>query len=325
MCRKSLFLKARFLYDFDTEPDGTSLLQSLLLFTYWVEIGDNRGPWHWICAAISYAQTIDLRGLIEQSAVPPEQYRALRRLWWCCRTRETIIAVSMKKCAPTLQPNESDMPMLSLEDICPPSDGLRGASEDMRPNAVPPEKSRTQAMISIQMAKLGRCINRILWISYESDLIQRGRRARGGHDFGEGSSLAIGLQIRDCANHLNKWAMELPQEVRLASELDPNHDGTSDASLSVLRIILQMTYFAAIVDLYFLRSFEQRETPGTLSPLGSKLRNFYRRKSLSAVRQIERMVEVILRRDLAKYLPSSRYVNSGPIGVESYSTLNFCN
>ncbi|KAH7146889.1 fungal-specific transcription factor domain-containing protein [Dactylonectria estremocensis] len=111
------------LYDFDYESDPCTLIQALLLMTYWHESSDNqKDASHWIGVAISLAYTIS-------SHPPPENTPKARpsgcesiqspnlwkRIWWSCFMRDRLVALGLRR--PMKIREAFDLSMLEVSDF----------------------------------------------------------------------------------------------------------------------------------------------------------------------------------------------------------------
>ena len=86
------------LYDFDYEVDRVSLVQSLLLMTYWYETPDDqKDTWHWMGVAITLAHTIGLHRNPEKSNMEPSKKKLWKRVWWSCFMRDRLVALGMRR------------------------------------------------------------------------------------------------------------------------------------------------------------------------------------------------------------------------------------
>ncbi|OAA60482.1 c6 zinc finger domain containing protein [Niveomyces insectorum RCEF 264] len=115
--RKTFFMKARALYDFDYEMDRFTLVQSLLLMTYWYETPeDQKDTWHWMGVAVSLAHTIGLHRDPRTTGETLRRQRLRKLLWWCCFMRDRMIALGMRR-PKRIRSEDADVPMLTPGDF----------------------------------------------------------------------------------------------------------------------------------------------------------------------------------------------------------------
>ncbi|KAG4271814.1 cutinase transcription factor 1 beta [Fusarium proliferatum] len=115
--REVLFNRTRLIYDFDYESDSLTLVQGLLLMTWQGETNDGmKDMWHWLGIAIAQAKSIGLH-TDPTSMDLPHRMRSLRkRIWWCCFTRDHLIALRTRQPA-RIEVEGLQMPMLQESDF----------------------------------------------------------------------------------------------------------------------------------------------------------------------------------------------------------------
>lgn len=167
--RKAFFTRTRLLYDFDWEQDRISLIQALLLMTYWYETPDDqKDTWHWMGVAISLSHTVGLHRNPVNSSLSPRRQKLWKRIWWSCFMRDRLVALGMRR--PTrIKDEDCDVPMLNLEDFgfTEDSDSL---SEVLFGADITEQKRRrkqkTLALMCIEKAKLCVLIGDVLTVQY---------------------------------------------------------------------------------------------------------------------------------------------------------------
>ncbi|KIW33348.1 uncharacterized protein PV07_00205 [Cladophialophora immunda] len=294
--RTCLYQRATLLYDFKVEPNPVAILQSLLLLTYWVEMDDQRGPWHWIHAAVSHAQTMDLYGKIVKSSGNHSEIKMLRRLWWCCFMRETIIAVGIR-CTTLLRIDEYDITPLNLDDFDFPS-----SPEDQSCGTT--EKDRILAIITVEMARLCSCINRTLSARYSTTIICRANTLLSQMSEPLTPHGVMTFETNDCAAQLSGWLHDLREEARWTKK-DEELSTVADSSLTLHRIMLQMTYFTAVNDLYRSQVYPSAEEQYLARGINDKVRQQYRKILFRAAERTAALAEAVFRHNLMRYMPSS--------------------
>ncbi|PBP21124.1 fungal specific transcription factor domain-containing protein [Diplocarpon rosae] len=112
-----LLFQAMLLYDLDYEVDRISLIQSLLLMTYWYESPDDpKDTWHWMGVAISLGHTIGLHRDPDGSSLQPAKQKLWKRIWFSCLMRDRLVALGMRR--PTrIKETDYNVPMLEESDF----------------------------------------------------------------------------------------------------------------------------------------------------------------------------------------------------------------
>ena len=115
--RKSIYRKARLLYDADYEDDRITLIQSFVLFTSWWEgPNENKDPWHWIGVALSMSRTIGLHQSRPGMKLTNAERRLRRRLWWSLVARDTLGSLGLGR-SPRILDNDFDVSPLEMDDF----------------------------------------------------------------------------------------------------------------------------------------------------------------------------------------------------------------
>ncbi|KAH7230848.1 putative Zn(II)2Cys6 transcription factor [Fusarium solani] len=129
--RRSMYTKAKALFDMQHERDRIRLIRSALLLSFWnSDSEDKTGPWYWIGTAISLCQTVGLHreSCLRSSHISPATRRLWRLLWWSCIHQEVWFAVGMGRpmrinlddcdvCFPVAEDWEKTMTGLSDEKL----------------------------------------------------------------------------------------------------------------------------------------------------------------------------------------------------------------
>ncbi|KAK3619244.1 hypothetical protein LTR56_024164 [Elasticomyces elasticus] len=253
--RREFFQKTRLLYDFDIEVDRISLIQSLLLMTYWYETPDDqKDSHHWMGIAVSLSHTIGLhRNPAKSQTMDLPKQRLWRRMWWSTYMRDRLVALGMRR--PTrIKDADYDVPMLSLEDFeddvlsdepsCMPADCtiLRDA-----------EKQRQLAVMCIAKVKLCMCISNVLSVQYS---VLHNNHGLAGE---EGTTRTTNMlvkkldpelnEVQACDKQLQEWKDALEEEAKYVEPTWQDVDaGNEDVVLN--RSLLHMIYYAALSALH---------------------------------------------------------------------------
>ncbi len=167
--RKIFFQRARLLYGLDCEVDRVSLVQALLLMTFWYENPqDIKDTWHWMGIGLSLAQVLGFHRNPEHLGITNLRAKRMhKRIWWSCFMRDRLLALGIRR--PTrIRSDDFSVPMLTPDDFetAPiPQDLLRSVC-DSPLLAQDPESRKTVAMACIEMAKLCVCIGNVLSSQY---------------------------------------------------------------------------------------------------------------------------------------------------------------
>lgn len=254
--RREFFQRTRILYDFDCEQDRVSIIQSLLLMTYWYETPDDqKDSHHWMGIAVSLAHTIGLNRNPENSTSLDEtRQRLWRRIWWSTYMRDRLIALGMRRPS-RIKDTDFEVPMLTLEDfdIETLPEGSSCISSDckvMRDT----ETQRQLAVMCIEKAKLCIAMSHVLSVQYcvlhnnHGVLSEEGttrttmmlvqKKIEPGHD-----------EVEECDRELQEWRDALADEAQYT--LPTWHDiDQGNASLILHRSLLHMVYYATLSALH---------------------------------------------------------------------------
>lgn len=303
--RKAFFQKARVLYDFDYEGDRVSLVQSLLLMTYWYETPDDqKDTWHWMGVAISLAHTIGLHRNPEKSNMEPHRKRLWKRIWWSCFMRDRLVALGMRR--PTRVKDEDyDVPMLTEDDF-----EIRALDESI--TIIPADctlirdvqAQRQLAQMCIAKAKLALCISHVLSAQYSVLVKCQGMQGAEGSDRSSVMLFPKKLdqtdEVRRCDAELNEWISVLPASCAYNTDLA---DEASGSPLFVQKCLLHMVYFTTLSALHRPQVLP---SAATSQPDSSReLQDLSRKKVREASREITRISQDLHSRGLEKYLPTT--------------------
>ncbi|KAH7086425.1 putative Zn(II)2Cys6 transcription factor [Paraphoma chrysanthemicola] len=99
--KRSMYAKAKALYDAEYEKNKITLIQAVLLMGFWyADTEDRAGPWHWNGVAISLCQTVGLHRDPEPNSNQTKSIVSVDRklwqqLWWSCFYREIWFSAGM--------------------------------------------------------------------------------------------------------------------------------------------------------------------------------------------------------------------------------------
>jgi Fungal specific transcription factor domain len=301
--RKYFFQKARLLYDFDYESDRISLVQALLLMTYWYETPDDqKDTWHWMGVSLSLAHTIGLHRNPDNSQMDVKRQRLWKRCWWACFTRDRLIALGMRR--PTRIRNEDfDVPMLVPEDfdtepLPPELVRMLGGCPAVRDA----NKRSTLALLCIELAKLCLCISQVLASQYSVLSHKLGSTTQTTMMLVPKKSAAQVDEVMKCEHELERWCDQLSPTLQYfipgTNERSHSNDGEV---INVHRALLHMVYSTTSSALHrpqVLPSVPQVAVAADLQALS-------RRKVRDAATEITEIARDLYLQDQVRYLPTS--------------------
>lgn len=255
--RRDFFNKTRLLYDFDYEADRVSLIQALLLMTYWYETPDDqKDSQHWMGIAVSLSHTIGLHRSPEKTAiVNPGRKKLWKRIWWSTYMRDRLIALGMRR--PTrIKDSDFDVPMLELDDfemtILPDGPSCIPADCNVMRD---PELQRQLAIMCIEKAKLCVCVSNVLSVQYSVLHNEHGvNKSDDGNTRTTGMLVANRVEpgshsVQACDNALQDWKVNLPPEAQYNAPTWTDVDSGNE-SIALNRSLLHMIYFATLSALH---------------------------------------------------------------------------
>ncbi|OCK83063.1 hypothetical protein K432DRAFT_379833 [Lepidopterella palustris CBS 459.81] len=302
--RKDFFQKTRLLYDFDYESDRVSLVQALLLLTYYYETPDDqKDTWHWMGVATSVAHTIGLHRNPDKSNMDLKRTRLWKRIWWSTYMRDRLIALGMRR--PTrIKTEDYDVPMLNLDDfdIAPIPDTVTCIPQDCR-IARDVDMQRQLAIMCIQKARLCLCISHVLSKQYCVLNNNQGL-------LNDRTTMMLlpkkldpeKCEVKACDEELQSWVDELPEEAKYSDI------STGDDCIDLHRALLHMVFFTTLSALHRPQVLPSSHG-GNASPpkdlAGTELLDVSRRNVRRAASAITSIAQRLDSLDLVRYLPTT--------------------
>ncbi|CAO2650742.1 Nn.00g020340.m01.CDS01 [Neocucurbitaria sp. VM-36] len=302
--RKDFFQKTRILYDFDYESDRVSLVQALLLLTYYYETPDDqKDTWHWMGVATSVAHTIGLHRNPDNTNLDPRRVKLWKRIWWSTYMRDRLIALGMRR--PTrIKTEDFDVPMLTMDDfeIAPISDSITCIPADCRV-ARDVEVQRQLAVMCIEKARLCLCISHVLSKQYCV--------LNNNHGLQNDRTTMMLLpkkldpetsEVKACDDELQKWVTELPEEAKYTNKL------TGEAAIDLARSLLHMVFFTTLSALHRPQVLPNSQAGPASTPavnIESDLLDVSRRNVRRAASAITSIAQRLDTGGLVKYLPTT--------------------
>lgn len=306
--RRDFFQKTRLLYDFDIEMDRISLIQSLLLMTYWYETPDDqKDSHHWMGIAVSLSHTIGLhRNHDNSTAMDAPKQKLWKRIWWCTFMRDRLIALGMRR--PTkIKNGDFDVKMLTIDDfdIAALPDHLTCVPADctiLRDT----EKQRRLAVMCIENAKLCMCISSVLSVQYSLLHNNHGVISDEGSTKTTMMLVARRLEPREdevqaCDSELRAWRDNLPREAQYVTPTWHDVDSGNE-SIVLHRSLLHMIYYASLSALH-----RPQVLPSTAAPprnTQAEVVDFSRKAVRDAATEITSIANTLSNLDMVRRLPT---------------------
>ena len=299
--RKAFFQRARLLYDFDYEVDRISLVQSLLLMTYWYETPDDqKDTWHWMGVSLSLAHTIGLHRDPGNSRMDLRRQRMWKRIWWSTYTRDRLIALGMRR-PMRVKDDDCDVPMLTLEDFdfhpySPEIVSMVGDSEVLRRV----DHQRELASMFIEKAKLCLCVSHVLSAQYSVLSHKFGGTMETTMMLVPKKSAAETFEVRRCDQELEDWLANLPSEIQYspAASMQLNE---AEEVLHSHRALLKMVYLTTSSALHRPQVLPSIPFPS----MDAELQEMSRNKVRYAAVEITNIANDLHSLDLTRYFPTT--------------------
>lgn len=304
MSKFANMLVKQILYDFDYESDRVSLVQALLLLTYYYETPDDqKDTWHWMGVATSVAHTIGLHRNPDNTNLDSKRVKLWKRIWWSTYMRDRLIALGMRR--PTrIKTEDFDVPMLTLDDfeIAPIPDSITCIPADCRV-ARDVDVQRQLAILCIEKARLCLCISHVLSKQYCV--------LNNNHGLQNDRTTMMLLpkkldpetsEVKTCDEELQKWVAELPEEAKYTDKL------TGEGSIDLARSLLHMVFFTTLSALHRPQVLPNSQAGPASTPavnIESDLLDVSRRNVRRAASAITSIAQRLDSGDLVKYLPTT--------------------
>lgn len=304
-----MLIEFQVLYDFDYEMDRVSLVQALLLLTYWYETPDEqKDTWHWMGVAISLAHTIGLHRNPENSDMEPSRKKLWKRIWWSCFMRDRLVALGMRR--PTRVKDEDyDVPMLTEDDFeiraLDPNNSIIAAGADggMIRNE---NDQRGLAQMCVAMAKLCLCISHVLQAQYSVLVKNQGFQGQEGTTRSSVMLIPKKLdqtdEVQHCDEELSAWFAELPLSCQYSATA-PSQDDEGAHLLFLQKSILHMVYFTTVSALH--RPQVLPAAPTSHPEANRSLQDLSRKKVREASSEITSISSKLSELRLERYLPTT--------------------
>ncbi|CEJ91706.1 hypothetical protein VHEMI07399 [[Torrubiella] hemipterigena] len=199
--RSTYHQRARYLYEFNYEPNIITNIQALLLMShYYTSMVEQKHTWFWAHQAISLAQGA---GLHHQSARQPKR-KLWTRIWWGCVVRDRLIALGTGRPMHIIS-LDCTVPILTAADLAEAGDS---------------EEDCAVKQVFIEFTKLCQHIEGVLLLSSTDEGLVQG-------------------QHKVCEAALQGWLHDLPQVARRDSTAQTCTGETPVLYRNILYLILK--------------------------------------------------------------------------------------
>ncbi|OQE01124.1 hypothetical protein PENSOL_c005G05564 [Penicillium solitum] len=245
--RRTLFGRAKLLYEFETEPDAYTQIQALLLMMQWHGSGGgHKDPTYWFDLAYSTAERVGLLASLETGS-----FSHKHRLWWCLYVRDRILSLGFRR--PLRIPN-SDVTMSLLESTRYYSSEpyhdlvliMLGESSAM----LNWENQERMMLLFIQEIKLAHCLGVIINLLYQ-DAWSTSQSGDCEYSMVPRSNISQAV-ITGCEHLLKTWIQNLPAPAHYFSPslLHDCHTESPEIVLLVHQAFLYLLHLTAMSILY---------------------------------------------------------------------------
>lgn len=302
--RKAFFQRAKHLYDFDYEIDRVSVVQSVLLMTYWYESPDDpKDIWHWLGVAISLARTIGLNCNTSNSPLSPHKQKLWKRIWWCCYMRDRLVAVGMRRPI-RIRDDDFDVPMLEVSDfetrsLSPELNRMIGGCSVMRDQS----KRELLAQMCIAVVKCCQCMTRVLAAQYSMLGHRLGATQETTMRLVPKKTAADAEVVNKCDRELEEWYEDLSMELRYFKNTNPREQNVRNDGevINLHRALLTGIYLTTTSALH--RPQMMPAMPNLV--IEPELKELSKRRVREAASAITDIFRDLYSRDLIRYLPNT--------------------
>ncbi|RMZ82000.1 hypothetical protein DV737_g2311, partial [Chaetothyriales sp. CBS 132003] len=301
--RRAFFQRVKLLYDFDYEVDRVTVVQAVLLMTYWYEAPDDpKDIWHWLGIAISLASTIGINNDVSCSSLDLKTQKLWKRIWWCCYLRDRLISLGMRRPL-RIRGRDFNVGMLELDDFETTSLPIEQSRLLGACPAVHNSSTRvTLAKLCLALINLCKCVSQVLHLQY----------CLMGQKIGDTKNTTVRLvpkqsvadlsEVLHCERALEEWYLSTPPELHYfqpdtQERAKPNDDGV----ISLHRSLLTGVYLTTISALH--RPYTFASANGVTIAPELKERSGYRIRE--AAKETAEMYNDLYTQNLIRYLPNT--------------------
>lgn len=243
--RKTRFERAKMLYIFGCEEDRVTILQTILLLTYWDDTSADgtHDAWHFVREAKAILRSIQLKPTDSEIELFQQRPGLWRRIYWSLYMRDRLVAIAMRRPV-QLGENEFEVDMLKPSDLyigplstkcCLGSDGGHPAIRD-------PSVRSLLSQITILLVHCCRCIGRVLSCRYTSSRIQNGLNSSSLESLVPRSPPPTGAEVLLRDSELEEWHRSLPEALCWSSSSPLHHISKHGHVILLFRAMLNGLY-----------------------------------------------------------------------------------
>lgn len=269
--RETFFDRVRLLYGLDCEPDHLTLIESLLLMTYWHDCppDDEKDAWYWMGIVLTLAQAMNLHRDPEGLDIPARDKHVRRRVWWACLIQDRLLALGIRRPI-RIHDGEYDVAILTLDDfeLYAPSQPLVDLVRDPRITGANAERRIAMCTMCIELTKLCICVGHIIYSQYTT----LGSHANSSFEYLPQPIMLpkkSGNQIQElaqCEAELNTWRQNQdPQSIYVSV---PQGERAHQMTL-LCQALLRISYLNAVAVLHRPHAFSLSGS-GTASSKASR-------------------------------------------------------
>lgn len=278
------------------------------MLTHWVEVEDERGPWHWMGAAVSQLQDLTIRDVLKAESTTRQHRKTLKRLWWSCFNRDTTLALG-RRYTSHFRPTDISIELLSDQDFEQCEHRIDDSGQTMESGSCPGHdrcaKYSIQASLSVAFTRVFVEINRILCAaSTVRTVLNSGFCLLKTSVAGDQWSV-MAHEVQHCASRLQSHEQSLQHLMYY-----PSNNGApgqrEHESISLHRLLLQISLVSAENCLYRPQILPADNEYEFAPVVDSRLHKHYRRRLFAATERTSQLFERVLSLGLQDYLPSFR-------------------
>ncbi|KAF6798794.1 cutinase transcription factor 1 beta [Colletotrichum sojae] len=248
----------------------------------------SKDSWHWMNAAVTLAYEIGINTEPPSTAFGPTQRVLRRRLWWCCYTRDKILALGNgRPCR--IKAEDYDVSMLRVDDM--DLDTLR------RPRKVLDSEALGSYEEALIIASAELCVEKIKLSVLMHCIIQLQQCFTQKDHMAEWSLSTNSIDAID--TDLESWLRNLPDSCRLQPLCSEQRHVSILKSISSRQYLLHMAFHFSVFVLHRPRELQASFT----TCLTSNSTRGAQQKALRSARSITQLAADLHNRKMESYTP----------------------
>lgn len=263
--RKDFFGRVRLLFALDCEPDRLSLLQAVLLMTYWFDYpDDDKDTWYWMGIALGLAQVLGLHREPDPARTSARTRQLRRRVWWSCVMRDRLLALGIRRPS-RIRNQDFNVSLLTTDDfdLRAPSDAVSRILGESRITAPGSSARIDMTNTFVELTKLCLCLGNILHTQYSlignqpagSEYLQRAIVVPQQSDKQR-------QDLDKCDAELDEWLKNQDARTKYTPPRSESDDQTDEATriIHLHQALLQMIYLASLSILHKPQAFQSGDS-----------------------------------------------------------------